>query len=377
MAEPLGGVLISFPSVQLRAIRCEQDFRLKENTTVNVAHTTLVSRKPECSTRNGSPFCFGWRGSQGCALAPASSGASPLKIRPRPVSNKQKLCTDTFSNLYLGETYQLGFIMRSISLSSITAVLVAGLASGVAAAPCGNSAGGFNAWKADFAQEAVNAGVGQRGLDALAQARYAAGTISADRNQKSFKYTLGKFLQIRGADTIVAQGRKRKARNAAFYQALEARFGVPAGVVIAIHGMETGFGGFMGDSSVVSAITTLTYDCRRSDFFRPHALGALKLVDAGAITGATKGARHGELGHTQFLPGNALRYGVDGDGDGRVDFYDQADALASTANFLRQKGWQPGVGYGEGQPNFNVIKQWNAATVYQQAIALMAARIDG
>jgi membrane-bound lytic murein transglycosylase B len=133
----------------------------------------------------------------------------------------------------------------------------------------------------------------------------------------------------------------------------------------------------MGDSAVVSAIVTLTYDCRRSDFFRPHALGALKLVDSGSITANTKGAKHGELGHTQFLPGNALAYGVDATGDGRVDFYDFADAMASTANFLRQKGWQPGKGYLEGQPNFAVIQQWNAAGVYQKAIAIMAARIDG
>ena len=53
------------------------------------------------------------------------------------------------------------------------------------------------------------------------------------------------------------------------------------------------------------------------------------------------------------------------------------DAMASTANYLRQKGWQPGLGYQEGEPNFAVIKEWNAAKVYQQAIALMGARIDG
>ncbi|HEY9039799.1 MAG TPA: lytic murein transglycosylase [Roseovarius sp.] len=268
--------------------------------------------------------------------------------------------------------------MRSIPFFSTAALLLAGLAAApVAAAQCGNDAGGFNAWKATFAQEAARAGVGQRGLNALAQAQYASRTIAADRNQKSFKYSLDKFMRVRGADTIVAQGRKRKARDAGFYQSLEARFGVPAGVIIAIHGMETGFGGFMGDSAVVSAITTLAYDCRRSDFFKPHAIGALKLVDIGAITGSTKGAKHGELGHTQFLPGNALRYGVDANGDGRIDFYNQTDALASTANFLRQKGWQPGAGYGEGQVNFGVIRQWNAASVYQKAIAIMAARIDG
>ncbi|WP_137701966.1 lytic murein transglycosylase [Marimonas lutisalis] len=245
------------------------------------------------------------------------------------------------------------------------------------AAGCGNNANGFEAWKAGFAAEAQRAGVGQRGLQALAATRYAKATIAADRNQKSFKYSLEKFMKIRGANTIIAQGRKRKAQNAAFYQSLERIYGVPSGVLIAIHGMETGFGRFMGDSNVVSAIVTLTYDCRRSDFFRPHAIGALKLVDRGSISPATKGAKHGELGHTQFLPGNALKYGVDGNGDGRVDFYNQADAMASTANYLRSKGWKPGQPYSKGTHNYRVLKEWNAASVYQESLSIMGARIDG
>ncbi|WP_424942881.1 lytic murein transglycosylase [Aliiroseovarius crassostreae] len=245
------------------------------------------------------------------------------------------------------------------------------------AASCGNSAAGFEAWKAQFASEAKRAGVKSAGLKALAATRYAQATINADRNQKSFKYSLDKFMKIRGAQTIIAQGKKRKARNPGFYAALEKRFGVPAGVLLAIHGMETGFGGFMGNSNVVSAIVTLTYDCRRSDFFKPHAIGALKLVDRGSITMGTKGAKHGELGHTQFLPGNALQYGVDGNGDGRVDFYDLSDAMASTANYLRKHGWKPGKGYQQGQANYRVLKEWNAATVYQQSLAIMGAKIDG
>ncbi|WP_104017000.1 lytic murein transglycosylase [Roseovarius nitratireducens] len=264
---------------------------------------------------------------------------------------------------------------RLAALGLWTATLLVGTGAAWAAG-CGDNAQGFEAWKRDFARQAADAGVGQRGIEALRAATYARSTIAADRNQKSFRYSFDKFMEIRGASVIVAQGRKRLARNAAFYESLERHYGVPAGVLIAIHGMETGFGHFMGDSSVVSAIVTLTYDCRRSDFFRPHAIGALKLVDRGAITPETRGARHGELGHTQFLPGNALRYGVDGDGDGRVDFYDLADAMASTANYLRAKGWQPGKGYQEGEPNFAVIQEWNAAGVYQKAIAIMAAQID-
>ena len=267
--------------------------------------------------------------------------------------------------------------MRSLTTITLSVALATTMALPAIAAQCGNNANGFNAWKGAFAGEAQRAGVGQRGLTALANAQYAIATIKADRNQKSFKFTLDKFMQVRGANTIVSQGKKRKSRNAGFYGSLEAQYGVPAGVLLAIHGMETGFGGFMGNSRIVSAITTLAYDCRRADFFKPHAIGALLLVDQGTIDGNTKGAAHGELGHTQFLPGNAKRYGVDGNGDGRVDLYNQTDAIASTANFLRKKGWKPGQGYQEGQPNFEVIKQWNAATVYQQAIAIMGAKIDG
>jgi len=245
------------------------------------------------------------------------------------------------------------------------------------AATCSDTGGQYEAWKAEMAVEAKAEGVGKRGIEALAGTSYSTATIGADRNQKSFKYSLEKFLEVRGAETIIAQGRKRKAASPEFYASLEDRFGVPAGVIIAIHGMETAFGGFMGDTKVVSAIATLTYDCRRSEFFKPHLIGALKLVDQGSISADTVGAKHGELGHTQFLPGNALAYGIDGDGDGMVDFYNMTDALASTAHFLREKGWKPGKGYQEGEPNFDVIKQWNAATVYQQAIALMGARIDG
>ena len=267
--------------------------------------------------------------------------------------------------------------MQSLKTLICSLAVSAAFAAPAIAAQCGNNAGGFGAWKQAFAAEAKRAGVKERGLQALANAQYATGTIQADRNQKSFKYSLEKFMQVRGANAIVSKGRKQKSRNAGFYQSLENRYGVPAGVLLAIHGMETGFGGFMGNSSVVSAITTLAYDCRRSAFFVPHAVGALILVDRGTITGNTKGAKHGELGHTQFLPGNALKYGVDASGDGRVDLYNQTDALASTANFLRKKGWKPGQGYQEGQPNFKVIKQWNAAGVYQKAIAIMGAQIDG
>ncbi|MCX7643720.1 MAG: lytic murein transglycosylase [Rhodobacteraceae bacterium] len=265
-------------------------------------------------------------------------------------------------------------MVRVLSPAAVLALL---LALPAAAQTCGNTADGFESWKQAFAAEAQAAGVGRRGLEALAAARYSTATIRADRDQRSFRYSLERFMQVRGADAIVAQGRRMKGQNAGFYASIERAYGVPAGILIAIHGMETGFGRFMGDTNLVSATATLAFDCRRPQFFRPHLLAALKLVDQGAISANTVGAKHGELGHTQFLPGNALAYGRDGNGDGRVDLTNLADAMVSTANFLAQKGWRPGAGYQEGEPNFRVLGEWNAAGVYQKAIAIMAARIDG
>ena len=245
------------------------------------------------------------------------------------------------------------------------------------AAPCGNDASGFSAWKQAFAQEAAAAGVGQAGLQALANAQYSTSTIRADRNQTGVRYELNEFIRIRlgSLDSFASQMRRERDRNATFFANLESAYGVPAGILLAIHGMETGFGRTMGNTPVVDSITTVAYDCRRSDFFTPHAIAALVMVDRGMLAAGQRGAAHGEMGHTQFLPGNALRYGVDADGNGRVDLYSVADSLASTANFLRQKGWQPGQPFTEGTSNFRVLNDWNAATVYQQAIALSAARM--
>ena len=255
------------------------------------------------------------------------------------------------------------------------AVLGAFIVSGNAqAASCGKTAAGYDAWKEGFAQQAQASGVGRRGLSALAGANYASKTIQADRNQKSFKLSFEQFMAKRGASAIISKGKSLKRSNAQLFCSIERRYGVPAGVLLAIWGMETGFGAYMGNQNTISAITTLAYDCRRPAFFTPHALAALKLVDRGSLSGSTVGAMHGEVGHTQFLPANVLKYGADGNGDGRVDLKNKADALASTANFLKGHGWRSGRGY---DGNRGAIAGWNSAGVYQRAIAAIGAEIDG
>jgi len=265
---------------------------------------------------------------------------------------------------------QLGRIIVSL-------VALAAATGGAAAAKCGNDAGGYGEWLAAFSAEAKANGVKARALKALAGTSYATKTIAADRNQKSFKLTLAQFMQKRGAASIASKGRSMRKANAGFYEALENKYGVPAGPLLAIAGYETGFGGFTGNQNTLSAVATLAYDCRRTEFFTDQLYAMLKLIDRGTLSGATTGAMHGEIGQTQFLPKSVLNFAVDGNGDGKIDLKNQSDALASTANYLRAYGWRPGAGYKPGQPNFAVIQAWNAASVYQQAIAITASEIDG
>ena len=263
--------------------------------------------------------------------------------------------------------------------AALAVVLAGGLLSGAAqAAPCGNDAGGFQAWKSAFRQEAAARGIGQRALQAFDGTKYATKTISADRNQKSFKLTLDQFMERRGGKTIASKGKRLKDQHGQLLTRIERNYGVPPGPLLAIWGMETGFGSFLGNQHILSAVATLAYDCRRSEFFTRQLYGALALIDGGHLAANAIGAAHGEVGQTQFLPDNVVRFGVDGDGDGRIDLIrSRADALASTANFLRAHGWRPGAGYQPGQANFSAIQGWNAAGVYQQAIAIIAAEIDG
>lgn len=265
------------------------------------------------------------------------------------------------------------------TIFAAAACAMLGVAAGTAqAATCGNKAAGFENWKQEFSQEAAARGIGGRALGALGNAKYASKTIHADRNQKSFKLSLSQFMAKRGGKQIASKGKSLKKQNAALFQRIEQRYGVPAGPLLAIWGMETGFGGFLGNQNTVSAVATLAYDCRRTEFFTNQLYATLQLVQNGTLSPSAIGAAHGEIGQTQFLPANVLKFGVDGDGNGRIDMVkSKADALASTANFLRGHGWRAGSGYQPGQANFGAIQGWNSASVYQQAIAIIGAEIDG
>jgi membrane-bound lytic murein transglycosylase B len=256
---------------------------------------------------------------------------------------------------------------KTIAAAALAAFM--GMAPEAKAAQCGTTAAGFDAWKKQFAEEARAKGVSASAISALMGTHYNSATIAADRGQKSFRLSLDQFLAKRGGAAIVSRGRALKQSHASLFASIQQRYGVPPGPLLAIWGMETGFGKVRGNQHALSAVATLAYDCRRPAFFTEQLYAALTLIDRGILSAGSRGSMHGEIGHTQFLPKNILNYGT-----GNLD--NEAAALASTANFLKAHGWQPGAGYQPGEPNFSAIQAWNAASVYQRAIALLGQKID-
>ncbi len=274
---------------------------------------------------------------------------------------------------------------RRVRAASRAAALCGAVAAmlGVAhaqSAQCGDNADGFDDWLAGFKQEAASAGVPRAVIDsALVGVAYDDDVIAHDRRQGSFQQDFAKFAAKRVTAHRLKKGRDMLIAYAEPLDRIERRFGVPGAVLVAIWGLETEFGAGSGDFPTFSALATLAYDCRRSEQFRAELLDALRIVQRGDLEPSQMhGAWAGELGQTQFLPSTYLKYAVGVDGARAVDLIDNAeDALASTANFLRAKGWKRGAGWDEGQPNFAALQEWNSAPVYAKTIALFADKLAG
>jgi membrane-bound lytic murein transglycosylase B len=267
--------------------------------------------------------------------------------------------------------------------SFLTVAALAVLATPALSAECITSKGSFGAYKQSLAKDAAKAGVGQRGLQALNAASLSDITWRFEsRPSSQTGVSLGdpaRFLAKRSgssAQNFVNQTRKKIARNPNTFAAIERTYGVPASLLATIWGLETSWGGYLGKTPIVSGAVTLSSYCRRHPKFEVHAIAALKMADRGVISSKTRGGPSGELGHMQFLAGNWLRYGVDGNGDGRADPYAAADALATAANMLRKNGWKPGKPFGQGTRNFKVLSVWNDSGNYQRAIAYAAGLVE-
>src|ERR1700691_2034066 len=249
--------------------------------------------------------------------------------------------------------------------------VVFGAASAATPALAARCGGDFNSFVARMSAEAESAGISQGVIaSALGGVTEDMSVLNFDRRQRyTFNKSFEQYVSTRVGSGRINTGRAMLQRNAALLSRIEARFGVPRQILVAIWGLETDFGhGDMGKLPVIRTLTTRASDSRRTELFQGELLAALKIVQRGALPLRDLiGAYAGEIGQTQFLPSSYIKYGVDFDGDGHVDLrHSVPDVLASTANLLKTNGWQAGVAFTAGTPNFDVaMREWNHSEVYR------------
>ena len=226
-----------------------------------------------------------------------------------------------------------------------TAVLLVVLMAGPAmAARCRNT-GSFDKWLAAFKQEALAKGISSRVLaEAAPDLRFDPVIIRRDEGQAIFNLTFLQFSDKLLAGYRMANGRAALKKHARLFAEIDKAYGVPGPVLTAFWGLESDFGKVFGNYKILTALTTLAYDCRRPDFFRTQLLAALQIVQNGdQRVSDMVGDWAGEFGGMQFTAADYLKNAVDFDHDGRKDLiHSIPDTLASAANFLVHLGWQRG-----------------------------------
>lgn len=201
----------------------------------------------------------------------------------------------------------------------------------------------FDSFLSGVRADALAAGVKPATLDAaLAGVTHIDRVIELDRKQPEFSLSFDTYLERIVTPARIAEGKRKLEENRALLTAIEQRFGVQPRFVVALWGIETGFGRNTGGMSVISSLATLAYDGRRSAYFRTELMQALRILDQGHITpSAMVGSWAGAMGQCQFMPSTFVKFAVDWDGDGRRDIWrNRADALASAANYLSSEGWK-------------------------------------
>jgi lytic murein transglycosylase len=267
--------------------------------------------------------------------------------------------------------------MRKCHLAVVLAASL--VATPALAARCG---GDFNVFLSQMSADAQGAGVSQATISqAFSGLTVDGGVLAFDRRQRyTFNKTFEQYVATRVGPGRINGGRAMLQRHATLLSQIEQKFGVPRQILVAIWGLESDFGkGDMGKLPVIRTLATMGHDCRRTDLFQGELIAALKILQRGDLPLRDLiGAYAGEIGQTQFLPSSYIKYGVDFDGDGRVDLrHSVADVLASTANLLHTNGFKMGQPYDEGSANFEAMREWNHAVIYRKTIGYFADQLVG
>jgi len=208
---------------------------------------------------------------------------------------------------------------------------------------------GFAEFVEKLKREAREQGISDATINqAFATMHYVDHVVKSDQNQPEQKVLLDDYLNRVITPEKIAEARVQMRNHQQILNRTEQRYGVQPQYLVALWALESRFGKVQGDEDIFSALASLAFEGRREAFFTKELIAALKMVDQGHIAAREmKGSWAGAMGQNQFMPSSYLRYGADGDGDGKMDIWNNInDVFASSANYLASEGWRRGEEWG-------------------------------
>ncbi len=199
----------------------------------------------------------------------------------------------------------------------------------------------FNDWKVKFKKRAIKEGVSKVTVDKLIDgSKFLSDVIKYDRYQPEFYEDTKTYISKRTSSKKVKLGKIILNKENNIINKVSSEYKVDKNLLLALMGIETNFGNYLGKMDIISSLATLSYDQRRSEFFTKELITLLKLVDAKIIDPSTLfGSWAGAFGNFQFMPSTIKNHAIDYNKDGSIDLKNIEDSFASAANYLSNLGW--------------------------------------
>jgi len=200
----------------------------------------------------------------------------------------------------------------------------------------------FNSWLNEFKTRAIKYGISDLTIkNTLEKSKYLPKVIEYDRYQPEFYEDTFTYIGKRTSKLKVKKGKLLYIKNKKMILEIEKKFNIEKELLLALMGIETNFGTYLGKMDIISSLATLSFDERRSEFFSKELLTLLKLVDLKIIDQKTLfGSWAGAFGNFQFMPSTIKRYAIDYNRDNLIDLKNLNDSFASAANYINKMGWK-------------------------------------
>ena len=199
----------------------------------------------------------------------------------------------------------------------------------------------FLNWKKSFKQIALQNDISEKTFDmTMSNVKFLPDVIKYDRYQPEFYEDTKTYISKRASSKKVSKGISFYKENSKLINTIEAQYNIEKELLLALMGIETNFGTYVGKMDILSSLATLSFDKRRSEFFSNELLTLLRLIETNQIDYKTLyGSWAGAFGYFQFMPSTMKNYAIDYDKNSYIDLKNNNDAYASAANYLSQIGW--------------------------------------